>query len=386
MSIIKPNLVGTLNTKLLTSIIGEGQKIVGAKPINQEPRSQQSIDRDVPKEEYEYYARFPAGQYLEEDSDRFSRVNYYPKGWLIDRELSTPDHNNMVYYNPTKKEVVYSIRGTKLSQFADLASDLFIGAFGLNGLRFVSSLPIVGTPMYEIMNKLIRKYKYHKQDPYKIILSSHSLGASLQQLLLRTKYDNSLIKEFDNPNSLLAKLMGGISSDDARKFNPIEYVDKVYAFQPGVGIPELFSGIIQKQINNLFGLKDPERSKLKDINKILYVGEGRDISEIISVRPNLGQIIVGHYQLVPHKFPGEFWSHSIYNFINNGIVRFLETIKEPDKLKRLLEGKEAIRKGYEEESKKEKDQPLTQKQTIQKQDSDFLIRVGRKGRIRTINI
>lgn len=90
--------------------------------------------------------------------------DYDKQGYVIDQELS--DGDRTTFYHPASKRAVVSFRGTKLSNFADLATDLAI----VKGTQNTSG-------RFKRSNKTVEKVigKYGKDN---VTLTGHSLGGS----------------------------------------------------------------------------------------------------------------------------------------------------------------------------------------------------------------
>lgn len=91
-------------------------------------------------------------------------------GYQIDRELS--NNNVSIYVNSKKREVVMAVRGTDFSNRKDLKQDILVIA---NILNF-------STRLANMKRKL--KAIESKYPNYGIVLSSHSLGGSINQELV----------------------------------------------------------------------------------------------------------------------------------------------------------------------------------------------------------
>ena len=88
------------------------------------------------------------------------------KGYNLDESLS--NHNQQVYYNPTKKSLLYSITGShNLYNLSDVGTDLYLAAGHLKD-----------TNRYKQADKTLKQAK-QKYGVNKAIIAAHSLGATL---------------------------------------------------------------------------------------------------------------------------------------------------------------------------------------------------------------
>ena len=298
------------------------------------------IERDIKPDEYNFYALFPLIQYLKAREQKAQ----YPKGYLIDYELSSKnqsgqlDYHHLVVYNDIKKEVIYSIKGTYWGDFGDLFNDVLIMASIRTLELFNQVSPILRNNIYQITENIIKKYKLNKAKNYKIIFSSHSLGATLQQILLLRESDKADDKKFmrfrmtEYEKGFNKPILDEKEQED-KLINIYEYIDKVYSFEPGVGI---FDGIVSLFDKLLLSPKHTE--KLRLINNILYVPFSLGTTTaIITDRPGLERIFIGDIQQVEPI--SKNIGHTIYNYIDRRLVTtYQERIKTREKkIKEKLE-------------------------------------------------
>lgn len=85
------------------------------------------------------------------------------KGYNLDESLS--NHNQQVYYNPTKKSLLYSIAGTH--NLSDVGTDVYLAAGHLKD-----------TNRYKQADRTLKQAK-QKYGVNKAIIAGHSLGATL---------------------------------------------------------------------------------------------------------------------------------------------------------------------------------------------------------------
>lgn len=290
------------------------------------------IERDIKPDEYNFYALFPLIQYLKAREQK----SQYPKGYLIDYELSSKnqsgqlDYHHLVVYNDIKKEVIYSIKGTYWGDFGDLFNDVLIMASIRTLELFNQVSPILRNNIYQITENIIKKYKLNKAKNYKIIFSSHSLGATLQQILLLRESDKADDKKFmrfrmtEYEKGFNKPILDEKEQED-KLINIYEYIDKVYSFEPGVGI---FDGIVSLFDKLLLSPKHTE--KLRLINNILYVPfRGTNVLSLITDRPGLERIFIGNIQQVKPTF--ENLGHAMYNYIDPRLITYEPVNKDVTK-------------------------------------------------------
>lgn len=284
----------------------------------------------VSKEEEEFYAIFPAIQYLRH---RDTKVEYpppgrgertpikkptrveYPKGWLLDFLLSTSDYEHCVVYNDITKEVIYSIKGTYWGDMGDVGSDIFTMG-SIRGLQLLNQIsPIIRNNIYEIAHKVIDKYKIKKR--YKVIFSSHSLGATLQHILLLKNYKDAENQKQMRIRDQALEQSVNVPNNDI-PINIFENVDKVYFYDPGVGIFDGLVALYHKYFIN------PEQQKiLRKINNVFYVPYSKgDVTSLVSDRLGLENIFFGNIHQSTNKV--EYLAHSLYNHVNDNVIKILE--------------------------------------------------------------
>ena len=147
---------------------------------------------------WEYYANFPFDVYNNWYGKKTMIPKYVPQGFLYDHEIS--DQDNVVYVNEQLKQVVWSVRGTDLSNNKDVWNDIKIVFGGTD--HFVQS------PYYHKWLHILYKYRVNISNlkkQYKIIFSSHSLGASVQQGLILHTFEHDIHNQalYVGPDGLL---------------------------------------------------------------------------------------------------------------------------------------------------------------------------------------
>ena len=244
---------------------------------------------DAIKKEYQFYARFPYDQY-QLYSNKIDKPTYTPEGYLLDHSMSNKDVQ--VMYNDKIKEVVVSFRGTSLSSPTQLYADFKLA---LLGAKFLAE-----TDFYSIITNIINKYKINRTDKYKIKMSSHSLGGSIQQALLLHTWENTPPEEWIQERFKPPYPIVGI----------YKYIDASYSFNSGYAPRDLYT---RGKINPL---KYPERASIiKKINN-LYIVFGDPISNLLMFTgDNTGNL---------YSVPNKSWlyvinSHSLDNFISDEI-------------------------------------------------------------------
>lgn len=286
----------------------------------------------ISKEEREFYSIFPAIQYLLHRGTQ----TIAPKGYQTNYDLSSKtngrlDYQHLVFINEQKKEVIYSIKGTYWGDYGDIISDFVLGLGTQKMLTAFNKLrPLMRNNIYEIASNIITKYKINSKVKYKIIFASHSLGATLQQILLMSDYvsEQKYINRLRYTDNTF-ELNFNPDPDNDKKINIYEYVDKVYAFDIGIG---LFDGIVAHY--NKLTMNPKQISKLKEINNLFYVPSTQttmyDISAQITDREGLERIFIGNIQRVS-KRSEDMIAHSIYNYANEEVLESLKDIPEGEK-------------------------------------------------------
>lgn len=216
------------------------------------------------------------------------------KGWLIDYSLS--DKNNAIFYNPTIKNVVWSIRGTDFTNIHDIYEDIYI---------FLGYPDIIANNYYKKAVDVVNKYKIHKasNDKYKIIWASHSRGGSMQQALILNNWEN------ENLN-----ILDGIKNYFGNDYSISDfslYVDEVYSYNFGVFVTQFFTSPAKVLMIN-----QQKKDRLYKINNLLFIS-GDPISNIGLV--NLNYYIGNIYIFKPKSFN----THSIENFINDDLLKII---------------------------------------------------------------
>ena len=91
------------------------------------------------------------------------------KGYVFDSDLS--NRNEQVYFNPTDKKLLYSVKGTDITSLKDLGTDLYLAVGKLKH-----------TNRYKEAKNVLQeaKAKYH---PMETTLASHSLGGTISQYI-----------------------------------------------------------------------------------------------------------------------------------------------------------------------------------------------------------
>ena len=131
------------------------------------------------KDHMHLYGTASQSAYLRNRSDRQNLMNKNGLGeWKLDMELSNKEHT--VYNNKNTGEVIFSVRGTDISnQQGGKAADLATDGVLMLGLEKI-------TPRYKRSKKGLEK----TQDKYKgkkIIISGHSLGGKIGSELAKEK-------------------------------------------------------------------------------------------------------------------------------------------------------------------------------------------------------
>jgi len=299
----------------------------------------------IQESEYNFYALFPTIQYLKAREQKAQ----YPQGYLIDNELSSKDRNgkldyhHLVVYNDIKKEVIYSIKGTYWGDFGDLFNDILIMA-SIRVLELFNELsPILRNNIYQIMENIIKKYKLNKAKNYKIIFSSHSLGATLQQILIMRNVEQTNNNKFmrfrmSEYEKGFNKPMLDEKEQEDKGINMYEYVDKVYSFEPGVGVFDSIVSVFDKLL-----LSSKHTEKLRLINNIFYVPfTGTNPTALITDRFRLEKIFIGNIQQVQPTFENS--GHAIYTYIDQSLITL-------DKERQYILGKKLESKLKEKQEK-----------------------------------
>lgn len=308
------------------------------------------ISEIIKQSEYEFYALFPFFNYFMDDvgytqqsptPDKFKnfddsklkeqvrqdkfvnpqtgipRINI-PYGYQIDQTLSTKDHNHLVLVNHELKEVVYTIRGTNLSDKNDILSDLMILVWGSTSLKSsvtgTKNSPAFNIDIYQKAIDIIKKYKFNRSDNrvYKIIFASHSLGATIQQILLLREYKEQGGVNIECKEDYQEILQ---CNEVDYKINVYQYVDKVYGYNLGVGFGDMVRGVLGSPVGaNLDQRLSKEHIyKLKKINNIFHT-TADPISGLFSVPSSF----IGSVKQVPSKFM--FDKHTIMNFMSQKFI------------------------------------------------------------------
>ncbi len=247
-----------------------------------------------------YYANFPlvSTDIYTHDVIQFGS-DLIPEGFAIDHYLS--EFSDIVFYNIIKKEVVWTIRSTNPSYVSDIFENI--------KLVFLGADTFVDSTYYQKFLRIVKKYKVDLKG-YKIIFSSHSRGASIQQGLLLYQYQNGL-----NVN-LFQSLVNSVEEDGKipLQINVYEYVDEVFAFNPGsIFIDNYLQGYV---------LSIEHVRKLSKINNIYLVeGDKFSLNEQYSFKA------IKNLYYFPNR-PGND-VHTIYNFIDDDTYKFI-TGKEID--------------------------------------------------------
>jgi len=91
------------------------------------------------------------------------------QGYVFDSDLSNNEHQ--VYFNPTDKKLLYTIKGTNPFSLKDLGTDLYLATGHLKD-----------TNRYKEEKATLEKAK-QRYKPLNTTVSGHSLGASLSQYI-----------------------------------------------------------------------------------------------------------------------------------------------------------------------------------------------------------
>ena len=187
-----------------------------------------SINKDLDEKEISYYARFPMALY------EGNKAGIVPTGYIIDRDLSKLDtRSEIVYVNTDKRQVVWTLTGTRLKpilqtnrgMIVDLMQDTLIAVGGLTGhFGIPPGLKNLNSNLIYDFKNLYDKYYRNTRTPYRLVMASHSLGASQQQLLMLQLINNDAIKFLG-----FEPLREQLGLQDYKKF-----IQDIYSFNMGL--------------------------------------------------------------------------------------------------------------------------------------------------------
>ena len=265
---------------------------------------------DLDEKELSRYAMFPIALY---ESDKPELI---PKGYMKDRQrlLYNSLNAEAVYVNDEKREVVWTISGTRIKPIlktdrgtlTDLSQDLFIAVGGLTGyFGLYGLITTVGDDLVEEFKELYQKYYANKREPYKLIMSSHSLGASLQQLLMLQLLKNENLKTMSR-----------------------EFIKNVYGFNLGLSPIDVI-----KFYTGLHYVSPEDREIWEDRNHLIIV-QGDIISSRFGNPETFDSALPQHVQVIQPK--ANFNKHTILNFLTEGDLKEVEKISPSDIIKSEL--------------------------------------------------
>lgn len=306
-----------------------------------------SINKDLDEKEISYYARFPMALY---EADKTGIV---PKGYMIDRTLSKLDvKSEAVYVNVDKREVVWVLTGTRIKplletdkhEIVDLIQDAFIsiggltGYFGSFGLQSVQR-SLKGDLLFGF-KRLYDKYYRDQRQPYRLVMASHSLGASQQQLLMLQLIENDSIKELG-----IGPLREQLGLQDYQKF-----IKDVYGFNLGLSPVDAF-----KFYSGLHYVSKEDREYWEAHNHLVII-EGDIISSRIADAETFDNALPQHVQVLQRKQQFKDNPHTILNFftdtdlgeIENIVSSNVITLSEMPPTPRPIESIEDIKRRGEE--------------------------------------
>ena len=125
------------------------------------------------------YARLAEFAYAYAKNKLYTNID----GFVVYPDLS--DSNSVVLINQEERELVLSIRGTDIRNKHDLVNDFYVMNNALSETQRYRS----------ILNKTQELIQYKMQNSYKLILTGHSLGASLCLAIAQSKINDRYILE-----------------------------------------------------------------------------------------------------------------------------------------------------------------------------------------------
>lgn len=261
------------------------------------------MSNNLDPKEISFYAQFPEALY---EADHPELI---PKGYMIDRELSLLKSKSQgVYINDQTREVVWVLTGTRIksilqtdkNMIVDLAQDAYIFIGGITGFFGFGGLSqLVNTDLLETFGKLYRKYHQDKREPYRLVMASHSLGASQQQLLM------SQLLEHKNyfPEYKI-------------------FIKDVYGFNLGLSPADVI-----KFYTGLHYISKEDREYWEAHNHLIIV-KGDIISSRIANPETFDYVMPQHVQILEPK--ENFNAHTILNFFTEGDLKEVEKIVSPN--------------------------------------------------------
>ena len=294
-----------------------------------------SINKDLDEKEISYYARFPMALY------EGNKAGIVPTGYIIDRDLSKLDTRaEIVYVNTDKRQVVWTLTGTRLKpilqtdggMIVDLLRDAFLAIGGISVLAgdFAPKHQSGGSLADQLVLKFVtlyQKYYLNRRDPYHLIMSSHSLGASQQQLLMRELLD----KRRQEKNGLT----------DYKLF-----IKSVYGFNLGLSPIDMLLGSFSNVI--------PEDREYWEEHNHLVIVKGDIISSRIADPETFDFVMPQHVQVLEPKLQFKNNPHTILNFFTDTDLREIEKIVSPTVIE-ISESMPPLPRSQEEQNKVLKD-------------------------------
>jgi putative lipase involved disintegration of autophagic bodies len=234
-----------------------------ASPNNLQTQDNKQVENQQIPTTRQLYAKLANASYTYyETQDNHMNIN----GYVIFPELS--DRNSILLYSKEKKELVLSIRGTKVTNSGDLQADVHIL---MNKLKENDRYKSILSKAHEIAQS---------KNGWKFILVGHSLG-------------------------------GALAIEIAEEI--IKYVDNIYVYNPGFSLGQALESVT-KQIFNKIGIKSKAIRIEKELRRKLTIYQsGADPISLLS------------YSTGKNKYvkPKSWNTHTLDNF-TGGFMHLLD--------------------------------------------------------------